>query len=132
MKFNEPKVKIISRGVDQTVDFVFSDNFCPCCGTNYQEALVKSFSKKGLLFTYHMRQAIINCSSCGTVFQKEVCDSKELTDISDTVFFFSLVVIILSALSFLFFCFFDILIGYVISLIILLISFAVCGMAASD
>jgi len=132
MKLNEPKVEIISKGVDPSVDFVFSDNFCPCCGTNCQEVLVKSFSKKGFLFTYHMRLAIINCFSCGTVFQKEICDSKELTDISDSLFFFSLIILALSLLSFVFFCFFNITIGYVISLAIVIISFIICGSAAQD
>lgn len=131
MKLNEPKVEIISRGVDPSVDFVFSDNFCPCCGTNCQEVQIKTFTGKGLLFTYYGRQAIINCPSCGTVFQKEVCDDKGLTSISDTVYFLSLIILILSILGFIAFSIFNIATGTAISLVILIISFIVCGWAAS-
>ena len=132
MKLNEPKVEIISRGVDPSVDFTFSDNFCPCCGTNCQKVQIKRFTKDGLLFTYYGRKATIKCPSCGTVFQKEICDNKELTSVSDTIFLYSAIILALSALSFIFFCFFDITIGYVISLVIVIISFVVCGLAASD
>lgn len=132
MKLNDPKVEIISLGTDPLVDFTFLDNFCPCCGENCQKVKIESFTKKGLLYTYYGRQAIIRCSSCGTTFQKEVYDNKELTDISDTVFYFSLIILILSALSFLLFCFFDIPVGYVISLIIVIISFIAYGTAASN
>lgn len=51
MKLNDPKVEIISRGVDPSVNFIFSDNFCPCCGTNCQEAYIEKFTEKKL-FTY--------------------------------------------------------------------------------
>ena len=132
MKLNEPKVEIISKGVDPSVDFVFSDNFCPCCGTNCQKVEIKKFAEDGLLFAYYGRRTIIKCPSCGTVFQKEICDSKELTDISDAIFYFSLIILILSSLSFILFCFFDITIGYVISLAIVIISFIVCGSAVSN
>lgn len=132
MKLNEPKVEIISRGVDPSVDFIFSDNFCPCCGTNCQEVHIEKFTKEELLFTYYGRQAIINCPSCGTTFQKEVYDSKELESVSDILYLFSVIIIILSILGFILFCFFNIATGYVICLIILIISLVVCGWAASD
>ncbi len=132
MKLNEPKVEIVRRGINPEVDFTFSDNFCPCCGTNCQKVQVKRFAKDGFLFTYYGREATIKCPSCETVFQKEICDSKELTSISDTIFFFSVVILLLSVLGIVVFSILQILTGVTISVIIVIISFIVCGSAASD
>lgn len=131
MKLNEPKVEIVSRGVDPSVDFTFSDNFCPCCGTNCQKVQIKKFTGEGLLFTYYGRQAIIKCPSCGTTFQKEIYDSKELTSVSDTIFLFFVIILILSTLSLVLFAVFHITAGVIVSLIILIISFIICGWAAT-
>lgn len=65
-------------------------------------------------------------------FRREIRDSKKLTNNSDALFFHSAIILALSALSFVFFCFFDITIGYVISLVIAIISFIVFVSAASD
>lgn len=132
MKLNEPKVEIISRGTDPSVDFTFSDNFCPCCGTNCQKVSIQKFSKGGLLFTYHGRKTTIKCPSCGTVFQKEVCDNKELTSVSDTIFLFSVIILMLSILSLIIFSVLHITVGTAISLVIVIISFIVYWSAASD
>lgn len=132
MKLNEPKVEIIGRGTDPSVDFTFSDNFCPCCGTNRQKVKIEKFTKDGLLFTYYGRQATIKCPSCGTTFQKEIYDSKELTSVSDTIFLFSVIILILSILSLILFAVFHIKTGVAVSLIFLFISFIIiCGWAAS-
>lgn len=132
MKLNEPKVEIVRRGINPVTDFTFSDNFCPCCGTNCQKVQVERFAKDGFLFTYYGRKATIKCPSCETVFQKEICDNKELTNFSDAVFLFSMIILILSILSLIIFSSLNIPIGTGISLVILLIAFAVCGAAASD
>ena len=132
MKLNEPKVEIVRRGVNPTVDFTFSDNFCPCCGTNCQKIQVERFTREGFLFTYYGRKATIKCPSCETVFQKEICDNKGLTNLSDAVFLFSMIILMLSVLSLIIFSSLNITIGTGISLVIVIISFAVCGAAASD
>ena len=132
MKLNEPKVEIISRGTDPSVDFIFSDNFCPCCGTNCQKVSIQKFSKGGLLFTYHGRQATIKCPSCGTVFKKEICDNKKLTSVSDTIFLFSVIILMLSILSLIVFSVFHITVGTAISLVVVIIAFIVCGSAFPD
>ena len=132
MKLNEPKVEIISRGTDPSVDFTFSDNFCPCCGKNCQKVQIKKFTGQGLLFTYYGRKVIIKCPSCGTTFQKEIYDSKELTSISDTLFIFLVIILMLSILSLVLFAVFHITTGVIVSLIILIISFVICGWAASS
>ena len=132
MKLNEPKVEIISRGADSSVDFTFSDNFCPCCGTNCQKVQVKKFTEEGLLFTYHGRQATIKCPSCRTVFQKEIFDNKELTSVSDTIFLFSVIILILSILSLVIFSVLQIPVGTAVSLVILIFSFIVGGSAVSN
>lgn len=132
MKLNEPKVEIISRGTDASVDFTFSDNFCPCCGINCQKVKIEKFTKDGLLFTYYGRKATIKCPSCETVFQKEVCDNKKLTSVSDTIFLFSVIILLLSILGIVVFSILQNLTGVTISVIIVIISFIVCGAAASD
>lgn len=132
MKLNEPKIEIVRRGVNPTVDFTFSDNFCPCCGTNCQKVKVERFTKDGLLFIYYGRKATIKCPSCETVFQKEICDNKKLTSVSDTIFLFSVIVLILSILSLIIFSALNITIGTAVSLIVIIISFIVRGSAASD
>lgn len=132
MKLNEPKVEIISRGTDPSVDFTFSDNFCPCCGTNCQKVKIEKFTKDGLLFTYCGRKVTIKCPSCGAVFQKEVCDNKKLTSVSDTIFLFSVIILVLSILSLVVFSVFHITVGTAISLVVVIIAFIVCGAAVSD
>lgn len=132
MKLNEPKVEIVRRGVNPVVDFTFSDNFCPCCGTNCQKVKIEKFTKDGLLFTYYGRQATIKCPSCETTFQKEVCDSKVLTSVSDAIFFFSVIILLLSVLGIVVFSILQNITWVTISVIIVIISFVICGCAASD
>lgn len=132
MKLNEPKVKIVCRGVNPVVDFTFSDNFCPCCGTNCQKVKIEKFTKDGLLFTYYGRQAVTKCPSCGATFQKEVYDSKELISIFEVIFFFSVAILLLSILGIVVFSILQISAGVTISVIMVIISFIICGAAASN
>lgn len=130
MKFNNSKVKVVSRGINPSIDFTLSDSYCPHCGAICRKAQFEKFTKEGIFYIRHGRRATYECSSCGTIFRREICDSKKLTNDSATIFYYSAIILALSALSFIFFCFFNITIGYVISLIILIISLIVFGVAA--